>query len=582
MNMKLIKKYIPFFNWISKYDKDMLTGDIVAGLTVGVMLIPQGMAYALLAGLPPVYGLYAALVPQVVYAFLGTSRQLAVGPVAMDSLLVATIVSAIAVNPENYIELALLLAMMMGALQLFFGFFKFGFLVNFLSKPVISAFTFAAALIIGFNQIKHLLGISFDKTSLVDGVEQKVSTSTLHDLASQIYLHIGETNIVALLIGVTGIVCIKLIKKFTPKIPAALVVVVIGISVVYLFRLDSFDVKIVKKIPQGLPSIGLPEFDLESFKALIPAAFTLALIAFMEAISVAKAIEEKHDDYKVEPNQELIALGASNFVGSFFSSYPVTGGFSRSAVNNQAGAKTGVAAIVSALLILLTLLFLTEYFYYLPNALLGSIIMVAVFGLIDIKVPQQLWKTDKVEFGIYLVTFSSTLFVGIQQGIGIGVLLSLIMVIYNVSYPHIAVVGKIKGTNEYRNIERFYDLEVDNEFIIVRIDARLFYANMNVFKDKVLALIESNKKETKAVIIVGKAINGIDSSSIQMLKGLINLLKSENIIVYFTGLKGPVKDKLKQSGELTFELKNKCFLSIDAAIQFHKEGYVNEKFIQDC
>lgn len=580
--MQFIKKYIPFFNWISKYNKEMLTGDVVAGLTVGIMLIPQGMAYALLAGLPPVYGLYAALVPQVVYAFLGTSRQLAVGPVAMDSLLVATIVSAIATNPDDYIGLAVVLAMMMGALQLLFGFFKFGFLVNFLSKPVISAFTFAAALIIGLNQIKHLLGISFDKSIIVDGAEQKVSTSTLHDLGSQIYLHVGETNLVALSIGLIGIIVIKLIKKFTPKIPAALVVVIFGIIIVYLFRLDSLGVKIVKEIPQGLPHIGLPHVNLETFRTLIPAAFTLALIAFMEAISVAKAIEEKHDDYKVEPNQELIALGASNFIGSFFSSYPVTGGFSRSAVNDQAGAKTGVAAIVSAILILLTLLFLTEYFYYLPNALLGSIIMVAVFGLIDVKVPKQLWKADKVEFSIYLVTFLSTLFIGIQQGIGIGVLLSLVMVIYNVSYPHIAVVGKIKGTNEYRNIERFNNLELSKEFIIVRIDARLFYANMNVFKDKVLSLVEVSGGETKAVIIVGKGINGIDSSSIQMLKSLIKLLGENNITVYFTGLKGPIKDKLKSSGELQKELKNKCFLSIDAAIQFHKNGKVSPEFMQDC
>lgn len=566
--MHLIKKYIPFFDWISSYNKEMLTGDIVAGLTVGIMLIPQGMAYALLAGLPPVYGLYAALIPQVVYAFLGTSRQLAVGPVAMDSLLVATIVSALAVNPENYIDLALLLALMMGGLQLFFGFFKFGFLVNFLSKPVISAFTFAAALIIGFNQIKHVLGISFDDVISVNGIEEKVTTSTLHDLASQIYLHVGETNMVALIIGVAGIIVIKLIKKFIPKVPAALIVVIVGIVVVYLFRLDNFGVKIVKEIPKGLPHIGLPTFDFESFKALIPAAFTLALIAFMEAISVAKAIEEKHDDYKVEPNQELIALGASNFIGAFFSSYPVTGGFSRSAVSDQAGAKTGVAAIISALLILLTLLFLTEYFYYLPNALLGSIIMVAVFGLIDIKVPMQLWKADKIEFGIYLITFLSTLFIGIQQGIGIGVLLSLIMVIYNVSYPHIAVVGKIKGTNEYRNIERYESLEIANEFVIVRIDARLFYANMNVFRDKVLSLINV-KHKTKAVIIVGKAINGIDSSSIQMLIGLIDKLKDENIKVYFSGIKGPVEDKLKKSGEWNVAFKDRCFLSIDSAIEFH-------------
>jgi SulP family sulfate permease len=437
-----------------------------------------------------------------------------------------------------------------------------------LSKPVISAFTFAAALIIGLNQIKHLLGISFDNSLLVEGVEQKVTTSTLHDLASQIYLHTGETNMVALIIGVVGIVVIKLIKKFIPKVPAALIVVIVGIIVVYLFRLDNFGVKIVKEIPEGLPHICLPTFDLESFKALIPAAFTLALIAFMEAISVAKAIEEKHDDYKVEPNQELIALGASNFIGSFFSSYPVTGGFSRSAVSDQAGAKTGISAIVSALLILLTLLFLTEYFYYLPNALLGSIIMVAVFGLIDIKVPKQLWKTDKIEFGIYLITFLSTLFIGIQQGIGIGVLLSLIMIVYNVSYPHIAVVGKIKGTNEYRNVERYESLEIANEFVIVRIDARLFYANMNVFRDKVLSLINV-KHKTKAVIIVGKAINGIDSSSIQMLISLMNKLKDENIKVYFSGIKGPIEDKLKKSGEWDISFKDKCFLSIDSAIEFH-------------
>ena len=559
----------------------MLLSDVIAGLTVGIMLIPQGMAYALLAGLPPVYGLYAALIPQVVYAFLGTSRQLAVGPVAMDSLLVATIVSALASNPENYIDLAILLAFMMGGLQILFGIFRFGFLVNFLSKPVISAFTFAAALIIGLNQIKHLLGISFDKFIEVNGIQEKVTTNTIQDLAHQVYLHIQDTNYMTLLIGVSGIIIIKVVKKINKKIPASLVVVIIGILVVYAFQLNTQGVRIVENIPEGLPKIGLPTFNFEEFKALIPAAFTLSLIAFMEAISVAKAIEEKHDDYKIDSNQELIALGASNFVGSFFSSYPVTGGFSRSAVSDQAGAKTGIAAIVSALLILLTLLFLTEYFYYLPNALLGSIIMVAVFGLIDIKVPISLWKTDKIEFLIYVITFLSTLVIGIQQGIGIGVLLSLLVIIYNVSYPHIAVVGKIKGTSEYRNIERYKDLEIANEFIIVRLDARLFYANMNFFKDKVLELVENNKKETKAIIIVGKAINGIDSSSIHMLKVLIKKLKEDEIEVFFTGLKGPVKDKLKKAKELKGLLKDKCFLTVDSAIEFYKTGSIHPKYQQD-
>jgi len=569
--MNALLNYIPFLSWIRTYNKAFLLSDIVAGLTVGIMLIPQGMAYALLAGLPPVYGLYAALMPQVVYAFLGTSRQLAVGPVAMDSLLVASIVSALAINPDHYIELSILLAFMMGALQLLFGIFKFGFLVNFLSKPVISAFTFAAALIIGLNQLKHLVGISLDKG---------VATNTIQDLFSQVFKHIKEFNLATVIIGLSGILIIMAIKKFSKKIPAALVVVILGIVVVSIFKLNTLGVKIVGDIPKGLPSFGVPHITYDDFISLIPAAFTLALIAFMEAISVAKAIEEKHDDYKVDPNQELIALGASNFAGSFFSSYPVTGGFSRSAVCDQAGAKTGVASLVSALLILLTLLFLTEYFYYLPNALLGSIIMVAVFGLIDIKMPKQLFKSAKIEFVIYVITFLSTLIIGIQQGIGIGVLLSLLVIIYYVSYPHIAVVGKIKGTSEYRNIDRFTDLELENNYIIVRLDARLYYANMNFFKDKILDLIAINKVKTDAVIIVGKAINGIDSSSIQMLKVLIEKLAEDDIDVYFTGLKGPIRDKIKQSGLLDELIKDKTFLTVDGAIEYAKTGGVDNKYNQ--
>ncbi len=404
--MSKIANYIPFLSWISTYNKSMLTSDIVAGLTVGIMLIPQGMAYALLAGLPPVYGLYAALMPQVVYAFLGTSRQLAVGPVAMDSLLVATIVSAMTSNPDYYIELTLLLAFMMGAFQVIFGLLKLGFLVNFLSKPVISAFTFAAALIIGFNQIKHVLGVSFDK---VNEVGQRLTTNTLQDVSVQIYNHFSELNFLVVLIALVGIGIIIFIKRVAKKVPASLVVVLISIMVVYMFRLDQYGVSIVKEIPEGLPKLKVPQLKMDDIKALIPAALTLALIAFMEAISVAKAIEEKHDDYKIDCNQELIALGASNLVGSFFSSYPVTGGFSRSAVSDQAGSKSGVSALVSALLILLTLLFFTDYFYYLPNAVLGSIILVAVFGLIDLKLPRSLWKTDKMAVSIYtLLDYKAT------------------------------------------------------------------------------------------------------------------------------------------------------------------------------
>ena len=559
--MHKITKFIPLINWISTYNKNKLASDSIAGLTVGVMLIPQGMAYALLAGLPPVFGLYAALIPQIIYAIFGTSRQLSVGPVAMDSLLVATIVSAMTSDIDRIIDLAILLALMMGTVQFIFGVLKFGFLVNFLSKPVISAFTFGAALIIGLSQVKHLVGISLDKG---------ISSSTVQYLLTQIIKHLSEISTITLLIGFFGIIFLLFLKYLNKKIPGALVLVILGIALVYLFNLDMLGVKIVGFIPGGLPEVKVPSFSPGDFIALIPASFTLALIAFMEAISVSKTLELKHDDYKVDPNQELIALGASNIVGSFFSSYSVTGGFSRSAVNDEAGAKTGMSSIISSLLILFTLLFLTDFFYYLPNAILGSIIIVAIFGLIDLKVPISLWKSDKIEFSIFLITFLSTLLIGIQEGIGIGVLLSLLVIIYNVSYPHIAVVGKIKGTSEYRNIERYKNLEIDNQFIMIRLDARLFYANMNFFRDRVNDLVEGNENKTKAVIIIGKAINGIDSSSIDMLKILIENLNKRGVDVLFTGLKGPIKDKIRMSGVLTELLKHKTFMSIDDALNYYR------------
>ena len=299
--MEVLKKYIPIFGWIKDYNKSFFKSDVLAGLTVGVMLIPQGMAYALLAGLPPEYGLYAALVPQVVYGILGTSRQLAVGPVAMDSLIVASIVSTLAVSPEHYIELAILLGLMMGVIQLKLGLLRFGFLVNFLSKPVISAFTFAAAIIIGLNQFKHILGVSFDT---LNDEGQKISSNRLQDLYIHLVNSFGDTNLVVLFIGIGGVGLILLLKKVSKKIPAALFVVVIGILVAYVFNLTKFDVKIIREIPSGLPEMKFSEFSWSDVKALVPAAYTLALIAFMEAISVAKVLEEKHQNYQIDPNQE--------------------------------------------------------------------------------------------------------------------------------------------------------------------------------------------------------------------------------------------------------------------------------------
>ena len=346
----MLKHYFPILQWLPGYKKSYLSGDIGAGLTVGVMLIPQGMAYAMIAGLPPVFGLYASLIPQVIYAIMGTSRQLAVGPVAMDSLLVATGLGALALTGiDEYIAMAIFLALFMGAIQLGLGLLRMGFLVNFLSKPVISGFTSAAAIIIGLSQLKHLLGTSIERSNQV------------HILLKNAFITITDTNLITLGIGIAAIILIKIIKKINKSIPGALVVVVLGILGIYLFGLNDLGVKIVGEVPSGLPSFKVPSIDYSRITELAPIALTLALIAFMEAISVAKAVEEKHSDYEVDPNQELIALGTSNIIGSLFQSYPTTGGFSRTAVNVQAGAKTGVAPIVSAIVVGLTLLFLRPY-----------------------------------------------------------------------------------------------------------------------------------------------------------------------------------------------------------------------------
>ena len=429
-----MKQFLPILDWLPQYNKANLSSDVFAGITVGVLLIPQGMAYAMIAGLPPIYGLYASLMPQVVYAFMGSSRQLSVGPVAMDSLLVALGLGALSLSGVNeYVAMAILLAFMMGVVQLILGIAKMGFLVNFLSKPVISGFTSAAAIIIGMSQLKHLLGIDIPGSNKIQHLFIQASNA------------IENTHLLTLGIGIVAIVLIKIMRKINKKIPSALIVVVLGILAVYVFQWNLVGVKIVEQIPSGLPSFQLPELNSERIGDLIPVALTLALIAFMEAISVSKAVAERHPEYEIDANKELVALGTSNLVGSFFQSYPVTGGFSRTAVNDEAGAKTGISSIVSALVIALTLLFLTPLFYYLPNAVLAAIIMVAVFGLIDFKYPVQLFKRRKDEFFLLIATFAITLTIGIKEGILIGVLLSLLLMVYRTSVPHVAILGKIKG-----------------------------------------------------------------------------------------------------------------------------------------
>jgi len=562
-----LKSFLPILEWLPNYKKEWLKGDVGAGLTVGVMLIPQGIAYALIAGLPPIYGLYTAMIPQIVYAIFGTSRQLAVGPVAMDSLIVAAGVATLAeVGSEHFIEFAIMLAFMMGVLQIAFGLFRLGFLVNFLSKPVISGFTSAASLIIGLSQLKNLTGIDISRNN------------RLQNLLSDAFQHLNQIHWVTFIIGALSIVSIILIKKYSKKVPAALVVVIISIVIVKLFQLDQMGVAIIGDIPKGLPDFRLPHFDKKTVTDLMPIALTLSFIAFLEAISVAKAVETNHPEYKVVPNQELIALGMGNLVGSFFQTYPATGGFSRTAVNEQAEAKTPLAALISAAVVALTLLFLTPVFYYLPKTVLAAIIMVAVFGLLDFRIPKQLLKFSKRDLVILNVTLIITATVGIKEGILTGVVLSLVMLIYKSTKPHIAVLGKVPNTHFYRNRKRFNDVEIDDEILIIRYDAQLHFANTTYFKDKLQEYSAYKGDKLKLLIIDGESINSLDSSAIYALIEILDYFNRKNVVIVFTGLKGPVRDKMIKSGFMEKANENHFFMSIQEAVDWYHTGYQKDDY----
>lgn len=556
-----MQDFFPFIKWLSSYKKAYFLKDLIAGLTVGVILIPQGMAYAMIAGLPPVYGLYASVVPILVYVFFGTSRQLAIGPVAMDSMLVAAGLGALAItNTEDYITMAIVLAFMVGAVQFVLGVFRMGFLVNFLSRPVINGFTSGAAIMIIFSQLKHLLGADI------------VGSNKFIRLLVNVFQKIGETNLADLTIGLIGIVLIILLKKISKKIPGILLVVVLGILAVYFLGLEKHGIKIVGEIPKGLPNFQVPNINMENMKSLWPIALTLALIGYLEAVSIGKSIEEKNNTETIDANQELIALGASNMLGSFFRSYPVTSSFSRSAINNESGAKTNLAALFSIAIVVLTLLFLTPLFYFLPKAILASIIMVSVFGLIDIKYPMELWKYRKDEFLVLLATFICTVFVGIKEGILIGVLFSLLLMVYRTSNPHFAVLGNVKDSDYYKNVNRFgKEVVVRDDILIIRFDAQLYFGNSLYFKTELFNQIDAKGDTLKCVILNAETINYIDSTAVQMLINVIKEIHTRDIQFYVAGAIGPARDIIFNSGIITELHREFLFVKTSEAVAYFDE-----------
>jgi len=564
--MKL-QSYIPILQWLPKYSQQQFRGDLPAGLTAGVLLIPQSIAFAMIACVPPIYGLYASTIPMILYALFGTSPQLSVGPVSIVSLLTFTGVAALAeVGSAQYIQLTILLALLVGIIQLLLGVLRLGFLVNFLSHPVVSGFTSASAVIIAVGQLKHLFGISLQKDEYI------------YHVFGGILQQVNNINWFAFGLGIAGVMLIILLKKIHKMIPAPLVAVVFGILMVWSLGLTDKGVKIVGEIPGGLPVFTMPLLEWQAIRELLPIAVAIAIVSFTESIAVAKAMQARHKDYKIVPNQELVALGIANIGGGFFQAFPTTGGFSRTAVNDQAGAKTGMASLISSALIIITLLFLTPLFYFLPNSVVAAIIIVAVLGLVDVKEAVHLLRSDLGDFAMLMATFLATLLIGVEEGIAIGVLLSLGLMIYRTTRPHMAELGRIPGTTHYKNVNRFDHLEDRDDLLIVRFDAQLYFANISFFENKLEQMVHQKGKHLKAIILNAESVNRVDSSAVHLLEDLNRSYKERGILLCFTNVQGPVRDMLTRAGFVDVIGKNHFFLDVQEAVECFDAEMSNSNF----
>lgn len=532
-----LTRFVPIIGWARRYDRADLRPDLAAGLTIGAMLVPQGMAYALLAGLPPEIGLYASIVPVLVYALFGTSRQLAVGPVAIVSLLTASALSPLfEQGSAGYISAAALLALMVGAVHLVLGFGRLGFVVNFLSHSVLVGFTAAAAIIIGFSQVKHLFGISTERKD------------HFYETVEEVIRQIDGTNWTTLILGAASIALLITMKKVAPRIPGALVLVIVSILAVELFDLTDRGVKTVGEIPSSLPAFGLPDLDTDTIGSLIGTAFVITLVGFMESIAVAKVYARRHR-YDVDANQELIGLGAANVASGLFGGYPVTGGFSRTAVNDTAGARTPFASIITAILILLTVLFLTPLFSSLPNAALGAIIIVAVVNLIDVKEMRHIAHVKPSDLVGLGVAFAATLVLGIELGIVVAVVASMLVVFARMSKPHSAVLGQIPGTTSYRNVERFPEATTTDGVRVVRIDAALSFVNAQHVKKLMLDEADAiGEGDANALVVDCSGINDIDATGVETLTELLDEFADRKVDIHLCDVKGPVRDVLRRAG----------------------------------
>lgn len=527
---------VPAAGWVRSYDHRNLRADLAAGITVAAMLVPQGMAYALLAGLPPEVGLYASTIPVLAYALFGTSRQLAVGPVAIVSLLTASALAPLVEEgTAGYLGAAALLAAMVGAVHLVLGVGRLGFLVNLLSHSVLVGFTAAAAIIIGFSQMKHLLGVSVPR--------QDHFHETVREVASSASGAHGLT----LAVGGVALVALFAFKRFAPRVPAALVVVIGAVVAVELFDLETRGVRVVGDIPSSLPTFAVPDAPGSMIGDLAVAALVITMVGFMESIAVAKTYARRHR-YDLDPNQELIGLGTANLAAGFFGGYPVTGGFSRTAVNDSAGARTPLASTITAVGVLATIAFLTPLLHSLPQAALGAVIIVAVVGLVDIAEMRHIARVKRTDLVGLSTAFVATLVLGIEIGIGVAVVASMLVVFARMSKPHIARLGRVPGTTSYRNVARFPEVELPDGVMVLRVDAAVSFINAASVKARLLDTKATFHGRPGVIVLDASGINDLDATGVEMIRELLPDLDDAGVTLHIADVKGPVRDVLHAAG----------------------------------
>ncbi len=560
-SMTYFARYLPILDWGRRYDRSAFSNDMIAAVIVTIMLIPQSLAYALLAGLPPEAGIYASIAPIVLYAIFGTSKALAVGPVAVVSLLTASAIGQVAeTGTAGYAVAALTLAGLSGAFLVLLGVLRLGFLANFLSHPVIAGFITASGILIATSQLKHILGIS-------------AHGHTLPEMLGSIGAHLDQINLVTVVIGLSatgflfwvrgslkpllkrlgmGPLMTDLLAKAGPVAAVASTTMA-----VWIFDLHGVGVKIVGDVPQSLPPFTIPGLSPDLIKTLLVPAILISVIGFVESISVAQTLAAKKRQ-RIDPDQELIGLGAANLGAAFTGGFPVTGGFSRSVVNFDAGSETPAAGIFTAIGLTVAALALTPLVYYLPNATLAATIIVAVLSLVDFSILRKTWGYAHADFIAVAATIALTLIMGVEVGVASGVGISILLHLYKTSRPHVAEVGLVSGTQHFRNVKR-HAVETNPNILTLRVDESLYFVNARFLEDLVHSRVTAGC-DIKDVVLMFSAVNEVDFSALESLEAINLRLIDMGVGLHLSEVKGPVMDRLKKS-HLIGDINGKVFLS---------------------